>query len=182
MNRAAIAVIATAALLAGCGDASGGDKSASATALPGGSTGKSVLREHSWLDDDGRLHFGEAAPADDVQAAICDYLFGTPRQVAKVAKLDGDLTLNADSGYATAGGGGTGFRCYYDVDDAAAFALRVWTQDADGSADASHVLTLELAPDRFGFSAYAPDHQGPTLSKATATKWLREAAGRVTDS
>ena len=182
MKRAAIAVTATAALLAGCGQTNGGDASASASALPGGSTGKSVLQEHNWLDEDGRLYFGESAPGDDVQAAFCDYLFGTPKQVGKVAKLEGNVKLNADSGYATAGGGGTGFRCFYDVDETTAFVLRVWTQDADGSADASHVVTLELGHDRYGFSAYGPDYEGSTLSKATATKWLREAAGRVTES
>ena len=146
-------------LVAGCGGADGGDaaspdgsgtstsspastpsESPSAGApsegadpgparLPGGSAGRSVLAR-DWLDRSGRLTDGRRAPTAGVQRAICGYLFGTPAQVGRVARLPGTVTLAPRSGYAGLGSDGVGFQCGYDVGGTTVYSLAVWSKRA----------------------------------------------------
>ncbi len=165
--------------LTSCGS-SGGSSSSAGSQLPGGSTGKSVLAEHNFLDKSDRVYYPESAPDGDVQAAICSYLFGSPSEVAETADLDGRVTLDKDSGFRNAGGGGIGFQCGYDVSGKAEFALVLWTKDVSGGSQADKPLVdKKLYDDLYGYAGYLPDHSGKQVARTTVTGWLTAAGKRV---
>lgn len=149
--------------------------------LPGGTAGKGVLADHDFLDDQGRVRFAESAPEAEVQSALCSYLFGEPDEVARTAELEGTASLNEDSGYRSAGGNGTGFQCGYDVSGKTVLAMILWTKDSSGGDDggATHVVTKKVGDGLFAYSAYLPGYDGPSMSKATAARWLSEGGARV---
>ena len=147
--------------------------------LPGGSAGRSVLAR-DWLDRAGRLTDGRRAPTAGVQRAICAYLFGTPAQVGRVARLPGTVTLAPRSGYAGLGSDGVGFQCGYDAGGTTVYSLAVWSKRLDASSgQAAHLVEEPVARGRYGYSAYAPTYAGAAEADATARRWLREAGGRV---
>ena len=169
-------------LLAGCGGTDAGDAPGAdpgPARLPGGSVGRSVLAR-DWLARDGRLTDGRRAPTAAVQRAICAYLFGTPAQVGRVARLSGTVTLAPRSGYAGLGSDGVGFQCGYDVGGATVYSLAVWSKRLDAtSGQAAHLVEEPVAGGRYGYSAYAPTHAGAAAADTTARRWLRQAGGRV---
>jgi predicted small lipoprotein YifL len=167
-------VVVLALLLAGCGS-EGPD-------LPGGDSGKDVLTDHHWLDSKDRVRFSESSPADDVQAAICAYLFGTPDEVGDAAGLDGKVSLHEDSGYRSAGGNGIGFECGYDVKGKTRFAMVVWSRDVGSTGKASHEVTVKLHDGLFGYSAYEAGYGGDAISQARARSWLKAAGARAQGS
>lgn len=147
--------------------------------LPGGSAGRRVLAR-DWLDRAGRLTDGRRAPTAGVQRAICAYLFGTPAQVGRVARLPGTVTLAPRSGYAGLGSDGVGFQCGYDVGGTTAYSLAVWSKRLDASSgQAAHLVEEPVARGRYGYSAYAPTHVGAAEADTTARRWLRQAGDRV---
>ena len=150
--------------------------------LPGGSSGKDLLSSHHWLDGKDRVRFGESAPADDVQEAICAYLFGSPEEVGDTAGLDGKVSLHEDSGYRSAGGNGIGFECGYDVKGKTRFGMVVWSRDLGSMGKASHPVTVKLHDGLVGYAAYTPGFDGDAVSKATARSWLKAAGGRAQGS
>lgn len=169
-------LVVSALVLTGCGSESSGGSSPD---LPGGTAGKSVLADHNFLDGDDRVRFAESKPSDEVQSAICDYLFGKPEEVADVAKLEGQVALNEDSGFNSAGGNGIGFQCGYDVSGKTALALVIWTKNSDEPGKAEHVVTKKLREGLYGYSAYAPGYDGSAMTKSAAGTWLTETGKRV---
>jgi hypothetical protein len=164
-------VVALCLALVGCGS-SGPD-------LPGGSSGKALLDAHHWLDSKDRVRFGESAPADNVQKAICAYLFGTPGEVGKTAGLAGKVSLHEHSGYLSAGGNGIGFECGYDVKGKTRFGMVLWSRDLGDMGKVSHAVTLRLHDGLVGYAAYTAHYGGHAVSKATARSWLRAAGSRA---
>jgi hypothetical protein len=172
-------LLACTLVLTGCGSASTG---AAGSDLPGGTTGKKVLADHSFLDKDDRVRFGESEPAAEVQSAICDYVFGKPEEVGRTARLTGKVTLNKASGFNSAGSNGVGFQCGYDVSGKTALALVIWTEDSNESDNAEHVVSKKLGDKLYGYSGYAPGYKGSAMSTSTAGTWLTEAGKRVAAS
>ena len=152
-----------------------------ADGLPGGTAGRDELAD-GWLDGAGRLYYGEAAPSETKQRALCSYLFGTPAQVARVARLRGTVTLAPRSGYGSLGSNGIGFQCGYAVDGTTTFSLVVWSKKLEGSRTAAHLVETEVGGGRWGYSAYAPAYSGPAVPAATAKRWLTQAGTRVKGS
>ena len=172
-------LLASALVLTACGSESSGGSSSE---LPGGSAGKSVLADHDFLDKDDRVRFGESKPADEVQSAICDYLFGTPEEVGDVAKLKGKVTLHEESGFNSGGSTGIGFQCGYVVSGETTLAMVIWTKNEDQSDEGTHVVTKKLREGLYGYSAYAPGYDGSAMSKGVAVKWLTQTGKRVAGS
>lgn len=157
------------------------DNGSAATALPGGTSGRDVIKAHHLLDAQGRVAPGPTAPkGNEVNAAICDYVFGTPSEVEKTAKLSGTVTLNNESGYLYNGGGGSGVQCVYQVAaDKQVLMLTIWSHAA---TDASGVTSFVQVPLHDGFqgsSGYAPKYKGRTMERSRAKQWLKEAGSRV---
>ena len=172
-------LLASAIVLTGCGSESEGG---SGSEPPGGTTGKSVLADHDFLDEKDRVRFGESEPAAEVQFAICDYIFGEPDEVGDAAKLEGEVTLNEDSGFNSAGSNGIGFQCGYDVAEETELVMVIWTENIDDPGDAEHVVTKKLREGLYGYSAYAPGYTGSAMTKSVADSWLTAAAKRVADN
>jgi hypothetical protein len=164
-------VVVLSLVLGGCGS-QGSD-------LPGGDSGKDKLSDHHWLDSKDRVRFSEAAPADDVQKAICDYLFGTPEEVGDTAGLEGTVSLHEDSGYRSAGGNGIGFECGYDVKGKTRFGMVLWSRDLGSLGKASHKVKIRLHDGLVGYSAYAAGYAGDVVSESRARSWLKAAGGRA---
>lgn len=162
------------------------DDSDSASALPGGKHGKDILGER-WFNKDGKLYHPEAAPSDEKQAALCDYIYGTPAEVGKLAKLKGTVTLGPDSGFLNLGGNGFQYGCVYAVDGTDAYKVAVWFgRDSDEPLKDNRGTAVSLAtvdfPDGVGaYSVYGPDYTGDTIDDATAKQWLTEARARIED-
>ena len=145
----------------------------------------------SSLDKQGRLLGPIATPDDPArQRAYCEFLFGTAEQVAKVAKLSGNVSLNADSGWQNLGGNGNQYDCAYDVDGAPAFRLVLWedrgatktsdpTDDTEVLSGSPNFVQVFLPNDVLGLSDYAPGYQGETADKTVVEKWLAEANERL---
>jgi hypothetical protein len=167
-------VVVLSLALGGCGS-QGPD-------LPGGDSGKNVLTDHHWLDGKDRVRFSESAPADDVQKAICAYLFGTPDEVGDAAGLDGKVSLHENSGYRSAGGNGIGFECGYDVKGKTRFGMVLWSRDLGDLGKASHKVSVKLHDGLVGYSAYAAGFSGDAVSKARARSWLKAAGSRAQGS
>lgn len=142
----------------------------------------SVLADHDFLDEDDRVRFGESKPEQEVQSAICNYLFGKPEEVGDVAKLKGKVTLNEGSGFSSGGSSGIGFQCGYDVSGETALAMVIWTKSSEETGEAEHVVTKKLREGLYGFSAYAPGFEGTAMSKGVAGKWLTQTGKRVAGS
>jgi hypothetical protein len=155
----------------------GGDRG---NEFPGGEAGVDELAPHNWLGDDGTLFYGETEPPREIQEALCDYLVGTPDEVADAAGLDGDVTLEDGSGYTVLGGSGVGFRCGYEVDGTFAFGIVLWSDDLrDQVADQPNTVAVALPNELFGATVYAPEWDGTMLDATDSEQWLSEAAGRV---
>ena len=168
---------------AGASDPAGSPAASPGTdGLPGGTAGREELSD-GWLDDQGRLFYGEAAPPEKKQQALCSYLFGTPAEVGRTARLKGTVTLAPQSGYAVLGSNGVGFQCGYAVGGTTTFSLVAWSKQLDGSTGkALHLVEARLSRGGFGYSAYAPAYKGATMSDATAKRWLELAGTRVRGS
>ena len=140
------------------------------------------MSSHNWLDGKDRVRFGESSPADDVQEAICAYLFGTPEQVGETAGLKGKVSLHDDSGYRSAGGNGIGFQCGYDVKGKTRFGMVMWSKKVESLGKASHPVTVKLHDGLVGYAVYASGFDGDVISKSTARSWLKEAGSRAQGS
>lgn len=171
-----VAVVAISSAVSGC--SSGSDPTPGG--LPGGTSGKDLLQAHHLLDGEGRVSPGPTAPKGaSVNAAICDYVFGTADEVGTVAELDGTVTLSKHSGYLYNGGNGSGVECVYQIGGETRFELVIWDKKAADTSGPKHEVMLDL-PNRFyGVSAYAPSYHGTAIAASDAKRWLREAAGRV---
>lgn len=167
-------VVVLSLFLAGCGS--------QGSELPGGDSGKDVLSDHNWLDGKDRVRFSESAPAENVQKAICEYLFGTPEEVGDAAALDGTVSLHKNSGYRSAGGNGIGFECGYDVKGKTKFGMVLWSRDVGSMGKASHQVKIRLHDGLFGYSAYTAGYGGDAISEARARSWLKAAAARAQGS
>jgi hypothetical protein len=175
--------------------------------LPGGAADPAALATAGDLADDGRVllrRSGTAGP--DTTADLCAFLFGPPGQIAEVARLANDLTLDpisgrhlsdpdasatadattadsdattADSGAATsgAGAGAAVIACVYRADAAPVLVLQVGDGPVD--PDLPGHPTIVDADGMHAVLSYAPDHVGATIDPATARAWLTAAIGRV---
>lgn len=157
------------------------DSGSTSAELPGGSSGKAVLSAHHLLDGQGRIAPGPTAPKDKaVNAAICDYVFGTPSHVEETAKLSGTVTLYEKSGYLYNGGGGEGVQCIYQsAADTQVLMLTIWSDVATDTGGVTSFVQVSLHDGFQGVSAYAPKYKGRTMDKSTAEQWLKEAGSRV---
>lgn len=146
---------------------------------PGGTAGKDLLSQHHWLDEQGRLSFGETAPKDrKIQHAFCDYLFGTVDEVAELGNLPGTVTLDEVSGYKNFGANGTPFVCVYDADGTELLALQVTNgPTVDASSPGRPIVVTD--GDLQAVFSYAPDYSGTRLAKRLATEWITQAVGLV---
>lgn len=172
-------VVTISTIVTGCSSGSGQEPAP--VGLPGGTSGKDVLQAHHLLDAKGRVAPGPTAPTGrKVNAAICDYVFGTADEVGTTAKLDGTVTLFKHSGYLYAGGGGSGVACTYNVGGKAQFELVIWDKKSTAPNGATHMVTIDLPNGFHGASAYAPSYHGEAIATADAKRWLQQAAERVT--
>lgn len=142
-----------------------------------------ILAEAGLLED-GAVSLGPAPPQDEtVQLAICDYLFGTPEDVASVAGAapGSEVLLAPGSGHRNMGGSGGGPQCLWTVDGEEAFAAVIWApeiedEDDDGSLLASTPLE---GSDYFGYVAVNPEWDGRlSLDENGAIDWLEDAGTR----
>jgi hypothetical protein len=171
-------IAAAVMVISGCSSGSGSGPAPNG--LPGGTSGKSVLQSHHLLDTKGRVAPGPTAPkGSNVNAAICNYVFGTADEVGAVAKLDGTVTLSKNSGYLYSGGNGSGVECVYEISGKAQFELVIWDKKAPGTARTKHQVTIDLPDQFYGASAYAPSYHGATIAASDVKRWLRDAATRV---
>ena len=165
-------------LVTGCTSDSGGT---SASATPGGTSGRDVLAKHSALTAKGQVPFPRAAVTDTaVQQAYCTYLFGSVAQVRTLAGLPKKATLDPRSGFTDLGGAnGHGFECTYDTAlTKPVFVIEVTTTHSNRST-AKGTVIVNLSATRQAALAYAPDFTGTVISKAKAQVWLRAAGKRV---
>lgn len=148
--------------------------------FPGGTDGVEVLTQANLLSRDGRLVFTETAPAPEAQAAICDYLFGAPDEVAEVAGLSGTITLEEEAGYLDLGVDDILIQCGYEVDGEFSFGMAIWFEDLRGGvADQPNTVTVALPSGRFGGTAYETGWAGPMIDADTSERWLTEADSRL---
>lgn len=147
--------------------------------FPGGTAAGDLVA--GWLSPQGQLYFGEAAPGPEVQAAICDYLVGTPSEVGEAALLTGDITLEEPAGYTSLGGNGAGFQCGYQSDGEFAFGLVIWNEDLNVQiGDQSGTVIVELPNGLWGATSYDPSWTGSQIDEAASQRWIAEAGSRVT--
>lgn len=148
-------------------EAPAASEDAGAFDIPGG-VRPDVLEEGTWFDESGRLWSPEASTvSDEKQAAFCDFLFGTPDEIAEVFGVDG-LRLVDGSGFVVLGGGGTGYRCGYVPDDAGTAAEETPTSDdtaGDSAATdtATEPATESSAADTAPESSAEADDEQPVI-------------------
>lgn len=174
VKRLAIAAMTVTFLLTGCSD-DGGDNSKEPSAS------EQLLVEEGLLKD-GVVSLGPAGPTDEaVNQAICDYVFGSPEEVAATADVDGEVALTEDSGYEQLGGNGNGAQCVYTVDGEDAFGLWLWSDERELDDEDVEFVVAEVQVDsgRFGLMMRAPDWDGDLgVDEAAATEWLEDAGTR----
>lgn len=168
--------------------------------LPGGSRGADALAAAGDLTGDGRVELRRPSGAGeptDTGADLCDFLFGSPADIADITRLTGDLTLDPISGRhrsgadpvsaATTGTDDMGepdaaqtavIACVYRAGGAPVLALQV----GDGppvDPDLPGQPTIVDADGLHAVLSYSPDHIGATIDPATARAWLTAVIGRV---
>lgn len=156
---------------------------------PGGTSGEDVIAEFDRLDDRGRVFSGITNVGDDrFDAAVCEYLFGTPAEVAEYAGLDSGVVLIEGSGERSAGGGGSGYLCGWGVDPGADpdFGLQLWVGGDEADPDENLLYDEPVESDvdgelvgRAWKSPAAPD---VALDTDDLGLWLNGAAERVGQS
>lgn len=200
MGMRRLSTLSTAALVAvalsACSDDSSvttpneGDptESSESSGPPGGTSGSDVIDEYDRLED-GRVFSGITNVGDDeFDAAVCEFLFGTPEEVAAYAGLSGDVHLVPESGERNSGGGGSGYRCGWGTSDDPDFFLELWSIPADreptdeelDNANATMVVFSE--EDTSGWyvtAAYLTDVPDDAPDESDMLTWLREASART---
>lgn len=148
---------------------------APATTLPGGIVGRNKLADQ--LDAAGRLILDRISAAGGAPQ-LCSYLFGTPVQVADVALLPGEVTLDRISSTKVTDDAAL-VACVYSSDAAPMLALQVGVGppiDADLPGEPIIVTSGRVQ----AVLSYAPGRTGTRIAAATARLWLTEVTGRVT--
>lgn len=190
MKRLGGLVLPAVFLLAACGGSADSDSSegsdndstaeasSESTELPGGKVDEDVLPKDLWFTDDGLLRRTQEQPGNDkVQKAFCEYLFGTPEEVAETAGLTGDVEVQ-DAGYLYLGDDGEGFQCVYEAGDQG-YGMRIWSKEADFPGEFSRKVTVEADNGNVGVSIYSADFDGDALDEDTVKEWLTQAAERA---
>lgn len=184
--------------------------SPAASGLPGGAGDRAALAAAGDLGDDGRIALygrdtseAEGSTETGDSADLCAFLFGTPAEIAEIARLADDLALDpisgrhdavaeadsadgaatdpagdADSDGPDPAAGATVIACVYQAGDTPMLALQV----GDGPPIDPDLPGRPIIVDADGLHAvlsYSPDHIGPVIDPAKARNWLTEALGRV---
>lgn len=142
--------------------------------------GQEVL-EDRWLQD-GRVSIGPGAPQEqEVNLAMCDYLFGTADEVAERAGVDGEVVLDEESGFSYNGSAPSRMGCVYLAEGTEAFMVGL--QDRELEVEDEHaelvVALTELPSGWYGFVVSNPDWDGRlALDEAAALDWLQDADTR----
>lgn len=141
-----------------------------------------ILEEAGWLTD-GKITIGPVGPQDEpeIDLAMCDYLFGSPEQVAQTVGVQGTVELAAgESGFAQLGGTGGGVRCLYLVDGAEAFGAIMWNKELEDGVggDSGLVLQEQMPGGDIGIVAINPDIDTVAIDEDTARAWLQDADTR----
>lgn len=146
-----------------------------------------ILAEAGLLED-GAIVLGPAPPQDEqVNLAVCDYLFGTPDEIAATVGLEdgAEIALAPGSGHRNLGGAGGGPQCLYFIDGVDALGLLIVNKEiedmegADESLVGSTTLQSTDGRDHFGYVAVNPEWDGTiTLDEAGAIALLQDAATR----
>lgn len=168
-------------------------------AMPGGSGDTAALATAGDLTADGlvALHVdsrgaGTVGTAQTDSGALCQYLFGTPLEIAEITRLPADLSLDPISGRHTAADSGTEsdpaadaqpteaavIACVYSTGLGRVLVLQV----GDGPPIDPDLPGKPIIVDSGTLQAvvsYSPEHVGPTVEAATARAWLTATLGRV---
>lgn len=183
--RPTVLVLAALVIASACsGDTDSADPTPAPTAtpvpvtaaIPGGGSADE-LAAAGLLDGAGRVAYGPVVPDEEFDGAICEYLFGSPTEVAALVGLPADTMLVDDSGPVNLGGGGTGVRCGYGDGDEAALVARIWSDPADADNGAKSPVEVEVGG-HWAWLGFHPDYAGEPLDDGTARDWLTAAGER----
>lgn len=142
-----------------------------------------ILAEAGLLVD-GAISLGPAGPEDEsVNLAMCDYLFGTPEEVAAVVGADAgsQVVLAPGSGFRNNASSGSGPQCLWTVDGSEAFGAAIWSQELGDPVDDDALLASTVLEETnyVGYVAVNPDWDGALgLDEDGAIEWLHHAGTR----
>lgn len=160
------------------GDGGGSDETGAA---PDPDAAPEEVLEQAGLLDGQQVVVGPGGVDDPtVQAEICDYVVGTPDEVAAITGVSGDLTPLVSNGYNQRGSNGGGIQCVYDVDGADGLGIVLWSKEIPHAEDGDETQLLASGPvgEHWGTVAYAPTFAGEVMDEAAAAAWLEDAATR----
>lgn len=163
------------------GEDSGGGTEEGGLGGAGDRTSEEILDEDGWLED-GRVSIGPGAPQEqEIDLAMCDYVIGDPEGVAERLGVDGDLTLDAESGFGYYGSSGGRLQCLYLVDDVEALLVAIRDRDLETDDDGAEAVfaQTELDDGWFGVVMVNPDWDGAiTEDESSVTEWLGDLDSR----